>query len=97
MSLADKFPAKFAVNSLPYTDNKRTGIARHQRGKGPKQGDPKKSGRDNPNLIPISAKCSGREDLITHSERSWELEREDFAHGTNTTDEPHPYDPSEWH
>ena len=29
MPLADKFPAKFAVNSLPYTDNKRTGIARH--------------------------------------------------------------------
>ena len=96
MPLVDKFPAKFAINSLPYMDNKRTGIAHHQQGKGPKRGDPEKAGCKNPYLIPIPDKCTGREDQITFGEASWALEREDFAHEANMTDKPHCCNQSGW-
>ena len=96
MPLADKFPAKFAVNYMPYTDNKRPGTAPFQRGKGPKRGVPEKGKRENPNFIPILDKRSERDDLILNGEGSWALEREDFTHEANATDEPHPYDPTEW-
>jgi hypothetical protein len=94
--LADKFPAKFAVNSLPYTDNKCHGPAPLQHGKGPKWGAPKKGRHENPNFIPVLDKCSRREDLILNGKGSWSLEREDFTHEDNMMDKPHPYDKSEW-
>jgi hypothetical protein len=92
MPLADKFPAKFAINSLPLMGNKCPGPAPSQCSKGPIQGRPKKGGHENPNFIPILDKCSWNKDLILNGKGSWNLEREDFIHEANLTDEPHPYD-----
>jgi hypothetical protein len=53
MPLIDKFPAKFAVNSLPFLGNRCPGPALSQHSKNPAHGEPKKGGYVNSNLIPV--------------------------------------------
>jgi hypothetical protein len=98
MPLIDKFPAKFAVNSLLFPGNRHPGPASSQCSKNPTRGEPGKGGCKNPNLIPVPDNCPWGAGLILSNEEVERVckEREASDNEVNMTDEPHPYDPTPW-
>jgi hypothetical protein len=98
MPLTDKFPAKYAVNSLPFTGNRHPGPSSFQCSKDPAHSKPGKGGCENPNLIPVLDNRTWGVGLILSDEKAEHVhkEREALADEVNMTDKPHSYDPSSW-
>ena len=83
-----RFPAKYAVNSIPDTTGKYAGQALKPQEKDPRREPAKKSQRENPNLIPL---VRGREEgeLLTEDEY-WNWDRRDYPNAPDFAEESTP-------
>ena len=98
MSLMDKFPAKYAINSLPYTGNRRPGSAPAQRSKDHIHGEPAKGRRKNPNLIPVPGSQIWGDSLLLSDEEAERVrsKKDALEYESNLTDEPFQTNHASW-
>ena len=94
----DKFPAKYAVNSLPYTGNRRPGPTPAQRSKDHIHGEPAKGWCENPNLIPVPGSRTWGDGLLLSNEEAEQVhsEKDALEYESNMTDEPFQTDLASW-
>jgi len=95
LPMADRFPAKYAVNVLPITGNRQQALKPRQPHKGQKRGPWDRNNHENPNMITIRAPLNRqREEGEPPSGAEWW--QMDAGTGIANTDKNAPLEPSGW-